>query len=347
MGKVWGALLAFLPALAGGAELTITADPSPAQVGQQVVFTFAPAIMQSADQLTFDFGDGATAQVQWSVECALFGGCRRVTHTYLAPGSFTVHAAGKIGGSDVAGSVSLTVNPVPQPADLYVLAAASVRGTNDTNWRTDLEVHNAGDTAAAFQLCLLRRGNSNLDPTCKSYSLPAGQTRRFLDVVANEFGASGAFALRLGGQAAKLLAGSRTYNAVTSGSYGQFVPVLPLSQSLAAGEEGLLLQLSHDPSLVSGFRTNLGLLNATAGEVTVTVRFYNSNGGLLGQLDQPLKPYEYTQLDKVLERVTEGPVEAFWASITCSPQGARIFAYASVVDNRTGDAILVPLQRKP
>jgi|GEM_PF-1586812 len=347
MGKGWALVLVLWPIAVGADTLTITPEPSPAQVGQQVVFTFSPAIQQAADELTFDFGDGATAEVKWSVECALFGGCRRTTHTYLAAGHFTVRASGKIGGNEVSGSVSLTVNPVPQPSDLYVLAAANVKGANATNWRTDLEVHNGGDATASFQLCLLRRGTSNLEPTCKGYTLLPRQTRRFLDVVSTEFGTSGTFALRISGQASSLVASSRTYNALPHGSYGQFVPVLPVSQSLAAGEEGLLLQLSHDPSLENGFRTNLGLVNTTPGEVTVLLRFSTASGGFLGQVEQPLKPYEYTQLDRVLERVTTDAVEVFWASVSCAPQGARVLAYASVVDNRTGDAILVPLQRKP
>lgn len=328
-------------------ELTITASPGSPRVGEEVAFTFAPAVSQPGDEVTFDFGDGATGKVNWGVECALFGGCKTVKHTYLASGTFRVRASGKVTGQDAAGSLDLTVQSVPLPADVYVLAAAHVRGNNQTNWRTDLVVHNVTSSAVAYRLCLLRRGTANLDPTCKSFTLPVRQARRHRDVLFAEFGAEGAAALRIEAAPGTLLATSRTYNAVEDGTYGQFVPVVTVADALVAGEEGRLLQLSHDPTLTSGFRTNVGLLNPTSGQVTARLRFYRGDGILIGEHAQDLAPYEYTQLDRVLEKVTDQAVEDFYVSLTCSPEGARVFAYASVVDNRTGDPILVPLQKLP
>lgn len=339
--------LVLLSTSVGAAELTITASPSGPKVGEEVTFTFSPAVMQTGDEVTFDFGDGATAKVSWGVECALFGGCKTVRHTYLAAGHFRVQASGKVGGQDASGSLDLTVQPVPLPADLYVLAVAHVRGNNQTNWRSDLEVHNPTFVAVSYKLCLLRRGTANLDPTCTSFSLPARASRRHEDVLFAEFGVEGAAALRLEATPGTVLATSRTYNAVEIGTYGQFVPVVGLAQALSSGEQGRLLQLSHDPSLSRGFRTNLGLVNATAGEVTVSLRFYRADGIFVGEHQQTLKAYEFTQLDKVLEKVTDQALDDFYVTLTCSPEGARVFAYASVVDNGTGDAYLVPLHKVP
>ncbi|MCX7895626.1 MAG: hypothetical protein N2447_06710, partial [Thermoanaerobaculum sp.] len=89
----------------------------------------------------------------------------------------------------------------------------------------------------------------------------------------------------------------------------------------------------------------VGLINASPGEVTVRLRFFRGDGVFLGEHSQALKPFEYTQLDRVLEKVMGEAVDNFYIVVSCTPEGARIFAYASVVDNRTGDPILVPLQK--
>lgn len=332
---------------AAAVDLTITASPARPRVGEEVTFTFSPPVSQSGDEVVFDFGDGATAKVGWGVECVLFGGCKQIKHTYLAAGNFRVLASGKVTGQDASGSLNLSVDPSPVPSDLYLLAAAHVRGDRQTNWRTDLVVHNVTFVAASYKLCLLRRGTANLNPVCKTFSLPARQARRHQDVLLADFGAEGAAALRIEAEPGVILATSRTYNALESGTYGQFVPVLGLAQALLAGEEGRLLQLSHNPALTDGFRTNLGLLNATPGSVTARLRFYRADGILIGEHSQDLQPYEFTQLDRVLEKVTDQAVEDFYVSLSCSPSGAKLFAYASVVDNRTGDAVLVPLQKVP
>lgn len=328
-------------------DLSITASPANPRVGEEVTLTFSPPVSQPGDEVTFEFGDGATGKVSWGIECALFGGCKTIKHTYLASGSFMVRAAGKVTGQDASGSLQLTVQPVALPADVYVLAAAHVRGTNQTNWRTDLVVHNVTSATVSYGLCLLRRGTANPNPTCKSFTLPPRQARKHQDVIFTEFATEGAAALRILAAPGTVLATSRTYNAVEEGTYGQFVPVVGLIQALLAGEEGRLLQLSHNPTLASGFRTNLGLVNATPGQVTVLIHFFRADGIPLGEHLQDLAAYEFTQLDRVLERVTTEVVDDFYATLTCSPEGARVFAYASVVDNRTGDAILVPLQKVP
>ncbi len=326
-------------------DLTITVSPNRPRVGEEVIFTFSPPVIQSGDEVLFDFGDGATGKVSWGIECVLFGGCKQIKHTYLAAGNFRIVASGKVSGQSASGFLDLTVEPSPVPSDLYVLVAAHVRGDNDTNWRTDLVVHNVTSLPASYKLCLLRRGTENLSPVCKNFSVGARQARRHQDVILAEFGAQGAAALRLEAAPGVVLATSRTYNALVGGTYGQFVPVLGLAQALLAGEEGRLLQLAHNPSLADGFRTNLGLLNATPATITAHLRFFRADGILMGEFQQDLQPYEFTQLDKVLEKVTDQAVEDFYVVLSCTPSGARLFAYASVVDNRTGDAILVPLQK--
>jgi hypothetical protein len=79
----------------------------------------------------------------------------------------------------------------------------------------------------------------------------------------------------------------------------------------------------------------------------VEVELYEADGTLLGMLPIYLTPFEYRQVNRVFDRVTDGDVEDGYAVVrTISPNGA-FFALASVVDNLTGDPTAVPAVRLP
>ncbi len=341
------ALAAALAATAASAAtLTLSAQPAVTTVGSQVTFTFSPAIIAPEDTIGFDFGDGATATAAWSSACSLFGGCTTITHTYVGVGTFTVAAEGSVGGADVAGTTQVTVEEVPEPpspTDIYVLATAHSEGSNSTVWRSDVELQNYGNHAVTVTMKLLGRNQDNSQPPSATVTMGIRSSLRLADVLAETFGVTdGAAAIRLTPSAATLAATSRTYNAGASGTYGQFVPAVHVGEAIAYGEVGRLLQLSHDPSLAQGFRTNLGLLSATAVALPVRAAFYLADGRLLGTVDVTLKPYEFRQLDRAFEQVTGEVVPDGYILVSTALAGGRFFAYASVVDNLTGDPTLVP-----
>ena len=341
-----GLMLVFTVPLAAG-DLTITANPQPALLGNEVTFTFSPAVSVSGDRVDFDFGDGGTATVEFSVDCALFGGCRQISHTYLLPGRFTVSASGTASGQSVTGSLEVTVEATPVAPDLYLIAGAHARGAANTNWRTDLVVHNVGDRNVSYRLELLRRDTDNSNPESKDFTLLPQRSRVHEDVFASVFDYRGTGALRIVANPPTVLGTSRTYNLVAQGTYGQFVPVVQQAQSIPWGKRGRILQLSHNPNLSSGFRTNLGLLNTSPGDITVLLSFYRNDGRFLGERQELLKPFEFKQLDKALELVSDQAESGFWVAVEATPQGATFFAYASVVDNLTGDAVFIPAQVFP
>lgn len=341
-----GLMVVFAVPLAAG-DLTITASPQPASIGEEVVFRFSPAITMPGEKVDFNFGDGGTVTVAFNVDCTLFGGCREVRHRYLLPGRFTVSASGTASGESVTGSLEVTVEGTPVASDLYLIAGAHASGAANTNWRTDLVVHNAGDRTVSYRLQLLRRNANNSNPESKDFTLLPQRSRVHEDVFASEFGYQGAGALRIVANPPTVLGTSRTYNLVAQGTYGQFVPVIQQAQAIPWGTRGRILQLSHNPDLTSGFRTNLGLLNTSPGDITVLLSFYRNDGRPLGERQEVLKPFEFKQLDKALELVSNQAESGFWVSVEAVPQGARFFAYASVVDNLTGDAVFIPAQVFP
>ncbi len=141
---------------------------------------------------------------------------------------------------------------------VYVPAAAHLGGTADTNWRTDLEVHNPGAIGAAFTVELLRRDQANPSPQAVMLSLDGGHSVRYEDVLQSLFGFAGAGALRITPTAGAVMVTSRTYNDVPGGTYGQFIPGYAAPQALKTGVEARLIQLDRSASESTGFRTNVG-----------------------------------------------------------------------------------------
>ena len=235
---------------------------------------------------------------------------------------------------------------------IYVPASAHASGAGGTNWRTDLEVHNPGPGLVAYTVALLKRDSDNAVPITKSYSLAAGRVIRFADVLSAEFGFTGAAALRITPTSGSLLVTSRTYNLLAAGNtlglpagstFGQYVPGLVEAGAISSGEEGRIIQLSHAAGTVAGtFRTNLGVVNATGSSCAVAVTLYGATGARYGEVSKSLRPYEYVQWDRIFEQVAGGAVSDGFAIVRTATSGGRFFAYASVVDNATGDPVLVP-----
>lgn len=329
---------------AQGDPLTITPSKQTALAGEVITFSFVPRVFSSGDYVNFDFGDRTSGSVTHSSYCDLFGGCYEIDHAYAAAGTYRVVGRGKIGGNDVSGETTVTITELPTENHLYIATAAHVQGYQGTQWRTDIEVHNTGLDSAEYAVQLLVRNEENAEPQTVTFTLPARRTARTVDALASLFQYTGAAAVRIVPVSGSIIATSRTYNQTSRGTFGQYVPAVARGAAIHDSATARLIQLSHEPSLQSGFRTNLGLVNASPATITVDALFYNSNGYLLGGKTYELKPFEFRQYDKVFEQVTASPVDDGYISLKSTTTGARYFAYASVVDNLTGDPVFIPAQ---
>lgn len=234
------------------------------------------------------------------------------------------------------------VQAVSSGTPVYVPAAAHLAGAAGTNWRTDLEIHNSGSASASYVIDLLQRDQPNPSPVQQSFSIRAGRSVRSRDVLQSVFGFSGAAALRVTPSTGSIMVTSRTYNDVAGGTYGQFVAGYPVSTTITNGDEGRLLQLAYSPSSSSGFRTNIGFANATGKTTQVQVALFGASGELLGAVPVTLRAWEHRQISNIYAQVTGSAITGGYAVVTTDTSGAAFFAYASVVDNRSGDPIYVP-----
>ena len=240
---------------------------------------------------------------------------------------------------------------------LYVPAGAHASGANGANWRTDLEAFNPGSTTATFTVQLLRRDADNSSPASRSYSLGPRQARRFVDVLLSEFSTDGAAAFRVVVTAGSLAVTSRTYNAIgenpwglpQGASFGQFVPGLDETEAIAYGQEGRLIHLTQQAATtLDGFRTNVGIVNASPIPIDVRIDFYAADGTWLGKKDggdTNLPPYGFRQLNEALR--DWGAFPDAWAVVKPTTPGGALFAFATVIDNHvSGDPIFVPAARR-
>lgn len=242
----------------------------------------------------------------------------------------------------------------------FIPTSAHQPGQNGANWRTDVEVHNPGLIAASYTFALVKRNTDNTSPVTQSFTLGPGLAVRYTDIIDSVFHFTGAAALRLSVGAGAVLVTSRTYNLIgtnpyslpVGASFGQFVPGFADDQAIGSQQEGRIIQLSHrDPNSMEGFRTNIGILNATAGTIDTVIELYDANSvhyGTVQGADTHLRPFEYKQIDRIFERVTSGIVLDGYAIVRTTTSGGAFFAYASVIDNhRSGDSIFIPAFRLP
>ncbi len=224
---------------------------------------------------------------------------------------------------------------------LFVPATAHVSGSLGTNWRTDLELLNPGTERSTVTIALLPPGAANLNPTQKTINIEAGRTARYTDVLSSMFGYSGGAALRITNTVGMVAVTSRTYNLIADGTFGQFVGGVLSPTAINAGQEGRIIQLTHNRSSLSGFRTNIGFVNAGGSPITIDVRLYAADGSFYGAKSYTLDPYGFRQVDKIFQLVTGGDVDDGYAVLSTPTAGGAFFAYATVIDNRTGDPIYV------
>jgi hypothetical protein len=224
------------------------------------------------------------------------------------------------------------------PLHAMVPAVASNPGLGDTLWRSELTLANRGSETAAVTLALHPRDGGT--PATAEVEVPPLAALHLDDVVGSTLAASGSGWLEATSTSGGLQLSSRTFNDDPDGTYGQYVPAVATADLVGAGETVVLAGLTSR----DGFRTNLGIASAADVPTTVTVRVTVEDGTLAGELDVTVPPQSLVQLDRVLT-ASFGYTGRAWATLTSDDPTAAFAAYASVVDEGTGDPIFIPAVR--
>lgn len=230
----------------------------------------------------------------------------------------------------------------------WVAGVAHLEGTGATNWRTDVEVLNAGSTQATFTFELyprdqaVNRGVHAMGPSTRTFTLAPRRAMRYVDIVKEVFGHTGGAALRVVAVAGNVAVSSRTYNQLADRTYGQYTAAIGESAAVTPGREVRLVQLAHSPVRSTGFRTNVGLVNTVATPTTVDLVLRAPDGAELGRRQVSLRSFENTQLNDVFASVGAPALTGAYVTVVSHTEDARFLAYASVVDNRSSDPVFIP-----
>lgn len=215
----------------------------------------------------------------------------------------------------------------------YIPVVARGAGAHGSFTQSDVWIANGTAASATVSLALLPTGlgtGSNTNILMKTVDVPAGRTIEIEDVVEELFGlASGVGALVVDAPDG-VLAGSRTYDAGSGGTYGESILAIPGSDSIPPGATGYLLS----PSKSNKFRTNLGLVNIANATLTVNVSIKSTSGGELGFKQFQVPGRGHAQINDIFSAAGASP--SGQAQIQVAGDQS-FFAYASVVDNGTND----------
>jgi hypothetical protein len=224
---------------------------------------------------------------------------------------------------------------LPAAAVEWVVPAAShAPGGANTNWRTDLRIVNPSGSTASVRIDLLPSGADNSARSRNvTLSVAAHGQLSLVDVVDSRFSYAGNAALLVTSSESSLVVTSRTYNQAPGGAtYGQYIPGVLTTNALTPGTQGNLIYLTKN----ADYRTNVGYAGTTEGSGTVTITVFDASGVQLGTNSFPVQPYGQFQVNDVFGQTGSASADVARAVVTAT---VPIVAYASIIDNRTGDPI--------
>lgn len=236
--------------------------------------------------------------------------------------------------------------------DTYVIPIVGhVTGANGTVWMTDVAIRNFSATPMVVELILIESGgdfSDNIVPLVTdeldgSVTIPANRTVMLEDILggyetANVTGA--------------LLLGSDRPFSVTSRAYNNRLPLgqtVPPSRNFFENSLGTIDNATtvYIPGIVnnSETRTNLGFAAGSSGSgstpmlVEVTIR--DANGGVAGTKTVFIPQGNFAQYQFSVDSFVDEDVDLGSADFRITQGEGTIVPYASLVDNRTGEAAYI------
>ncbi len=163
---------------------------------------------------------------------------------------------------------------------------------------------------------------------------------RYRDAFAELFDFEGSGALRILVDSPYVATSSRTYASDEDGSYGQGIPAHRMMRAVHFGQMGRLVGLSESGNTSDGFRTNIGVVNATGAMTTVDRRALLERQHVDRHHRAHSRGLRAAPAQPGLPRGHRGRHRR---PSTSTPGGA-FYAYGSVVDNKTADPTFIAIQ---
>lgn len=250
---------------------------------------------------------------------------------------------------------------VPARAQVYdtfvIPAVGNTSGEGSAVWASELTIFNPQPHTLYVSMTFLPSGLAQGSEVL--VTIPSNQFFQTDNVVPSVFHRAGTGALLLAAFpednphvaeptiiALSFVVRSNSFNTTNNGTYGQAIPGVIAGlmdydfEGVSAISTGI--RSTGEPK-VSGFRTNVGAVNLGRYTVRVLVNVYDELGGTVAK-DIPfdVPPQGHVQ-DRLPITISRGTIEFFVIDPGVNdPDGyAIVFAYASVVDNRSSDPVYV------
>lgn len=242
----------------------------------------------------------------------------------------------------------------PPPGTLIIPAVAHAQGIG-SEFRSDVRLVNVSFDDIEYEITFTPSGTDGTVEGKKTrLTVSAGDTVAFDDIVKAWYGAGIAGEGGLGtveirpltpSNANSTFASSRTYALDGGGTLGQFIPALRLDQFVRDINQDSLGRISLQQIANSPFyRTNLGFVEGSGVPATLRARLFDGNGTVLQTINRTLPAFGQLQQNLTAlfgdVALDDGRVEVEVTSST-----GIVSAYASVLNNRTNDPLMVfPVQ---
>jgi PKD repeat protein len=298
--------------------------PLATSVGQATSFTGSatPADCSGSVSYSWGFGDGQSSTQPSPVHAYAVAG--------LYPWSFTA----TVGAASCTRSGAIVVTTAAANFS-YLIPALGFYGSQ---WRADLIVLNPNDATANLTLAYF----SESAPVLRSAVLAGHTSVEWRDVLVSLFGlpqdvtTSGVVQMV---SDVRVASTGRSYNLSADGTFGGTFPALTAQDGIASGTIGLLPNLKR----TAAYRSNVGFVNLGTFTSTIRFRLFSAGGVRLGERIMDLAAGRWTQLDDVFARLGAGDAELAYGTVEVLTDGGRVWAYAAVIDNATGDPTIVPV----
>lgn len=256
-------------------------------------------------------------------------------------------------------SLVTPVSPVPRdktppPGTLIIPAIAHADGIG-TRFQSDVRIANTSDQPITYQLSFTPSGvNGTQVGKQTTLTIAAKDSKGLDDIVKAWYGSgvlgeSGLGTLEIrpldGANPLATFASSRTYAISSAGTLGQFIPAISLDAFVGNIAQNPLAKISLQQIANSAaYRTNIGFVEGAGQSAEMLIKLIDGNGQVLQSVTRAIQPYQHEQLSfaSVFGNVpvTDGRIE-----VNVTSPGGKVTAYASVVDNKTSDPLLVfPVQ---
>jgi PKD repeat protein len=269
-----------------------------------------------------------------------------IHYTFNEIGDYRVElTATNAGGVSTPAIAYVSVAEV-QEYSFLIPVVAHLKGANDTQWRTDLQIFNTDPLKGPIEFEFEFKGG--VAPITKTIAMTSSTQiyEDFLAELSKPFPPledAGPVVVRARGDSPPQM-WTRTYTVDSSGigSYGQLIPAIPLDSSLQTEDEPVTYVLPG-LEISEQFRTNIGIVNPSTETVNVsaTARDDSALGFVLGEFQIQVPPLALVQIGDLASRIDGITLGSPFSLSLTTVGNLPIVVYGSMIDQISNDPVYV------